>query len=74
MLDLSAAFDTIDHNCLSYKLHNYFEITGNTLKWLTSYLSNRSLEVVINNVHSLKTSHNFSVHQESILEHLLFFL
>ena len=30
-LDLSAAFETIDHNCLFYKLRNYFEITGNAL-------------------------------------------
>ena len=74
MLDLSAAFDTIDHNCLFYKLHNYFEITGNALKWLSSYLTNRSSEVVIDNVHSLKTSNNFGVPQGSILGPLLFIL
>ena len=74
MLDLSAAFDTIDHNCLFYKLHNYFGITGNALKWLSSYLTNRSSEVVIDNVHSLKTSNNFGVPQGSILGPLLFIL
>ena len=56
MLDLSAAFDTIEHNCLFYKLRNYFVITGHALKWLQSYLTNGSSEVVIDNVHSSKTS------------------
>ena len=74
MLDLSAAFDTIDHNCLLYKLRNYFGSTGNALKWFTSYLTNRSSEVVIDNVHSLKTSNNFGVPQGSILGSLLFIL
>ena len=74
MLDLSAAFDTIDHNCLFYKLRNYFGITGNPLKWLTSYLTNRSSEVVIDNAHSLKTSNNFGVLQGSVLRPLLFIL
>ena len=52
MLDLSAAFDTVDHNCLLYKLKNNFGITGNALQWLSSYLSNRSLSVVINGCYS----------------------
>ena len=72
MLDLSAAIHTIDDNCLFYKLRNYFGITSNALKWLTSYLTNRSSEVVIHNVHSLKTSNNFDVPQRSILGPLLF--
>ena len=74
MLYLSAAFDTINHNCLFYKLCNYFGITGNALKWLTSCLTNGSSEVVIDNVHSLKTSNNFGVSQGSILGPLLFIL
>ena len=74
MLDLSAAFDTIDYNCLFYKLRNYFEITGNALKCLTSYLTNRSSEVVIDDVHSLKTFNNFGVPQGSIFGPLLFIL
>ena len=64
----------IDHNCLFYKLRNYFGITGNALKWLTSYLINRFSEVVIDNVHSLKTFNDFVVPQGSILGPLLFFI
>ena len=51
-----------------YKLRNYFGITGNALKWLTSYLTKISSEVIIDNVHSLKTSNNFGVPQRFILE------
>ena len=75
MLDLSGAFDTISHNCLIYKLRNYFGITGNTLRKVAmSYLTNRFSEVVIDNVHSLKTSYNFGVLQRPILEPFLFIL
>ena len=74
MLNLSAAFDIIDHNCLFYKLRNYFRITGNALKWLTLYLTYRPSEVVIDNAHSLKASKSFGVPQVSILGPLLFIL
>ena len=55
MLDLSVTLETIDHNCLFYKLHNYIGIIGNALKWLTSYLTNRFSKFV-DNVHSLNIS------------------
>ena len=37
-IDLSKAFDTLDHKILISKLE-YYEITGKTLKWLKSHLS-----------------------------------
>jgi hypothetical protein len=40
--DLSAAFDTVDHDVLLAKLHRMFGVSGSALKWLRSYLTNRS--------------------------------
>jgi hypothetical protein len=45
LLDLSAAFDTIDHNILLTRLSSYFGITGSTLDLLNSYLLNRNQTV-----------------------------
>ena len=47
MLDLSAAFDTIDHNILLSQLCNVYDITGNALDWFRSYLTGRIQRVVI---------------------------
>jgi len=54
-LNLSAAFDTIDHNILLNRLCTRFGITGSPLTWLTSYLSSRTQCVCIGNVSSAVT-------------------
>ena len=43
-LDLSKAFDTLQHSVLFSKLSKY-GIRGNALSWFKSYLSNRSIKV-----------------------------
>ena len=47
MLDLSVAFDTIDHNILLSRLCNVYGITGNAPDWFRSYLTGRIQSVVI---------------------------
>ena len=72
-LDLSKAFDTIDHNILLNKLYHY-GIRGNTLKWFQSYLFKRSHCVYFdNNVSDIKKI-ACGVPQGSVLGPLLFLL
>ena len=52
LLDLSAAFDTIDHDTLFVILEKYIGITGSALRLLKSYFSDRSQRVLIDDVMS----------------------
>jgi hypothetical protein len=73
-LDLSAAFDTIDHSVLIQRLNNTFGISGPALSWIKSYLSCRSCFVKIGNSFSPSTSLVDGVPQGSVLGPLLFSL
>ena len=46
LLDMSAAFDTVDHNILIERLDRTFAVRQMALDWLRSYLKNRSQLIV----------------------------
>ena len=74
LLDLSAAFDTIDHNILIQRLLSDFGITDTALQWLKSYLEGRSFSVNINQAISDALCLLFGVPQGSLLGPILFIL
>ena len=48
LLDLSAAFDTVDHDTSLRGLQFTFGINGKVLSWFSSYLSGRSQQIAFN--------------------------
>ena len=42
LLDMTAAFDTVDHSILLQRLQRSYGISGNPLAWFTSYLAARN--------------------------------
>ena len=74
LLDLSAAFDTLDHRILLDRLQFDFGISGSALNWIESYLSNRTQRIYIDGVLSSNFNLKFGVPQGSCLGPLLFSL
>ena len=71
LIDLSAAFDTVDHERLLSTLHA-IGITGKALAWFASYLQNRSQTITISGKQSRSQQLECGVPQGSVLGPILF--
>ena len=65
IMDLSAAFNTIDHELLLEILHHRYGISDNALKWYDNYLRPRGFKVCVGNSYSKERPLIFSVPQGS---------
>lgn len=72
LLDLSAAFDTVDHDRLISILFNEIGLRGTALEWFKSYLFNRQQAVNINGTMSNFVNTSYGVPQGSVLGPTLF--
>ena len=73
-LDLSPAFDTIDHTILLDRLNGYYGISELALGWFKSYLSGRTHSVKVGSTLSHPVALQYGVPQASILGPILFLL
>ena len=73
-LDVRKVFDSINHEILLDKMHNFFGITGTQLKWFESYLNIRVQQCLINGQLSSPKTITCGVPKGSIMGPLLFLL
>ena len=73
-MDLSAAFDTIDHCILLDRLQHMYGISGTALSCFSSYLTNRAQSVIVDDHVSQVSSFSYGVPQGSVLGPVLFIL
>ncbi len=66
-IDMTAAFDTVNHQIMLQRLQQRLGITGTCLKWFQSYLSNRNQCVIINGTCSKPKVLSCGVPQGSVL-------
>jgi hypothetical protein len=74
LLDLSAAFDTLDHKIMLKRLQTTFGVTKSALKWFESYLSQRTQQVKMEGHMSEPRLLRYGVPQGSVLGPVLFTL
>ena len=71
-IDLSEAFDTVDHNILLEVLHKQFGTSLTALNWYDSYLQPRSFKVNVGSAYSIPRFLTFSVPQGSCAGPMLY--
>ena len=74
LLDLSAAFDTVDHSILIYQLEKWRGLSGAVLDWFRSYFSDRKFFISLGDSVSRTFDVEYGVPQGSILSPILFSL
>ncbi len=72
LLDLSKAFDSVDHSILLKKISNILGVSGEALSWFESYISDRKQFVRIGSAVSEVLPITHGVPQGAILSPLLF--
>ena len=72
LLDLSAAFDTINHSILLQRLHDKFWICDTALEWICSYLIDHNQKVVVDVLRSDLVALTFGIPQGIVLGPILF--
>ena len=72
MLDLSSAFDTINHNILMNRLQHLVGITDAALSWLHSYITERYQRVDVDSATSADCVMKCGVPQGSVLGPILY--
>ena len=74
LLDLSAAFDTVDHDILLTRLQKSYGVGGTALAWISSFIQGRQQSVTFNGHQSTRIQLKYGVPQGSVLGPLLFIL
>ena len=74
LLDLSSAFDTIDHQILFERLQFTYGLSGNALRWMISYITGRTQAIFYNGMMSTTTTVTTGIPQGSVLGPLNFLL
>ena len=72
LLDLSAAFDTIDIGILNEIFQHKFKVTGSAAEWFNSYLTGRNKYITLDNIKSSEYDLKFGVPQGSCARPVIF--